>query len=221
MNDFSIGMALVDYIPVILFAVGATILMRDLYNKMSKGAFALFSAGVIDVICAGALKATWKLLYAAGVCDFSPLNAMFFPVQSIGFLLAGVGVIAMLTHRQGESRANLNSLSLPVMLATAAAVAPDEYKGTFIFVGLMVAGLGCLDTALAILAGKLGKPALIAVFAVSFICCLGMGYLSSKDFAEASMNWIAEGVNVAGQGTFLLGAYLLHKNGLSDLSLGK
>ena len=49
MNDFSVGMALFDYIPVIFFAIGAIILLRDLYNKMSKGAFALFAAGVIDV----------------------------------------------------------------------------------------------------------------------------------------------------------------------------
>ena len=100
MKEYSIAMALVDFIPVICFAVGSVYLMRDLYNKMSKGAFALFAAGTIDVICAGALKALYKLLYAAGVCDFTPLNAMFFPVQSIGFLLAGLGLVAMLCHRQ-------------------------------------------------------------------------------------------------------------------------
>ncbi len=217
MYDFTIGMALVDYIPVIFFAIGAVILIKDLYNKMSKAAFAFFAAGVIDVICAGALKATWKLLAAANICDFSPLNAMFFPVQSIGFLLAGVGVILMLA----EKKSALNAVAAPVLLAVLANAAPEEYKGTFIFVGLMVAGLGCLDVSLAILAKKIGKPALIAVFAVSFVCSLGMGYLSSKDFAQASMNWIAEGVNVVGQGTFLLGAYMLHKGGLVDLSLEK
>ena len=47
--DFSISMALVDYIPVIFFGIAAVILMRDLYNKMCKGAFALFSAGMINV----------------------------------------------------------------------------------------------------------------------------------------------------------------------------
>ena len=199
-------MALVDYIPVICFAIGAIILLRDLYNKMSKGAFALFSAGVIDVTMAGALKATYKLLYALGVCDFTKLDAMFFPVQSIGFLLAGLGIIAMLTHRQEEKK--LNSVA-----------APAVFTGTFVFVGLMVAGLGLLDAALCVLAKKIGKPGLIALYVFSFVCCLGMGYLSSKDFAEASMNWIAECVNVVGQGTFLLGAIILHKNGLQDLTL--
>ena len=102
MNDFSVGMALFDYIPVIFFAIGAVILLRDLYNKMSKGAFALFAAGVIDVTMAGFLKATWKLLYAGAGIDISALNAMFFPVQSIGFLLAGIGIVSMLSHKQSK-----------------------------------------------------------------------------------------------------------------------
>lgn len=205
MNDFSVSMALVDFIPVLFFAIAAVILQRDLYNKMSKGAFALFAAGTINVTCAGALKAIWKLLYALGVCDFEALNAMFFPVQSIGFLLAGIGILAMLTHKQSKS--------------AALAVAPPVFSGTFVFVGLMVAGLGIMDAVLCILAGKLKKPALIAIFILSFVCSLCMGYLSSQDFAEASMNWIAEGVNVIGQGTLLLGVCLLHKNGLADYKI--
>ena len=205
MNDFSIAMALVDYIPVLLFAAAAVILLRDLHSKMTRSAYTLFSAGVIDVTLAGALKATWKLLYAAGVCDFTALNAMFFPVQSIGFLLAGVGLLMLLLRRPAKN--------------AALAVAPPVFSGTFVFVGLMVAGLGVMDAMLCILAVKVKKPWLIAIFVLSFVCSLGMGYLSSKDFAEAAMNWIAEGVNVVGQGTLLLGAVLLHKAGLADLKL--
>lgn len=205
MNDFTVSMAIVDYVPVILFATASVILLRDLYDKMEKGAFALFSAGLIDVVVAGALKATWKLLYALEVCDFTALDEMFFPVQSIGFLLAGVGILAMLFQR----RANM----------ALAVAAPPVFSGTFVFVGLMVAGLGIMDVVLCILAVRLRRPWLIAVFLLSFVCSLCMGYLSSKDFAEASMNWIAEGVNVAGQGAFLVGALLLHKNGLARLKL--
>jgi len=205
-KEFTVSMALVDFIPVILFAIGAILLQRDLYNKMSKGAFALFAAGTIDVICAGVLKALYKLLYAAGVCDFSPLNAMFFPVQSIGFLLAGIGVVAMLVHKQGET--------LP-----AVAAAPAAFSGTFVFVGLMVAGLGCMDFGLAALAKKLKKPAAIVLLIVSFVLSLGMGYLSSKNFEQASMNWIAEGVNVCGQLCFFLAAFVMHKAGLKELRL--
>lgn len=205
MKDFSVSMALVDYIPVIFFGVAAVILMRDLYNKMSKGAFALFAAGCIDIVCAGALKATYKLLYAAKVCDFEALNAMFFPVQSIGFLLAGIGILVMICHKQTKS--------------AALAVAPPVFSGTFVFVGLMVAGLGIMDAVLCVLSVKLKKPKLVILFVLSFVCSLCMGYLSSQDFTEASMNWIAEGVNIVGQGALLWGAVLLHKNGLAELRL--
>ena len=86
----SVPMALVDFIPVILFIISAITLQRGLYYRMSKGAFAVFSAGTIMVICAGIFKASWKLLYGAGICDFARLNQAFFPMQSVGFLLAGI-----------------------------------------------------------------------------------------------------------------------------------
>lgn len=171
MKDFSIAMALVDYIPVVFFGLGAANLMQCLYNKMTKASFSLFAAGTINVFMAGFLKATYKLLYAANICDFEPLNAMFFPVQALGFLLAGAGIVVMFLRKK----------HLPMY-----AVAPVLWKGTFLFVAFMILGLG-------------------------------MGYLSSKDFAEASMNWIAEGVNVVGQGCFLWGALALKKAGLEEL----
>lgn len=206
MNDFSVSMALVDYIPVLFFFFATALLMRDLYDKMTKASFALFAVGTLNVTIAGALKATWKLLYAVGICNFEALNHMFFPTQSIGFLLAGIGIVMMLIKKTDRKTAAL-------------AVAPPLFSGTFLFVGLMIAGLGVMDTVLCILAVKLKKPWLIAAFALSFVCSLCMGYLSSQDFAQASMNWIAEGVNVVGQGTLLLGTWLLHKNGLDTLQL--
>ena len=205
MKEFSVSMALVDFIPVLLFGAASVILMRDLYNKMSKGAFALFAAGTIDVTCAGALKALYKLLYAAGVCDFTPLSDMFFPVQSIGFLLAGIGMIAMLCHRQKESG--------------ALAVAPVVFKGTPIFVSFMILGIGMINASLCVLAKKIKKPGLIVLFVLAFLCMLGMGYLSTRNFEKASMNWIAECVNVVGEGLLLLGVLLMHKNGLAALRL--
>ena len=205
MKEFTVTMALVDFIPVVLFAAASVILMRDLYNKMSKGAFALFAAGSIDVAVAGACKALYKLLYASGVCDFAALSDMFFPVQSIGFLLMGVGVIAMLCHRQKEK--------------AAAAVAPAAFKGTMIFVGMMVVGFGAVNVGLSVLSKKLKKGWLAALFMLAWVCMLAMGYLSTRDFTEAKMNWIAQGVNIVGQGSFLLGAALAHKFGMAELKL--
>ena len=195
--DFTIEMALVDYIPVAFFAIAAVILMGDLKNKMSTLNFLVFSLGVSGVAIAGACKATWKLIYAASNVDIAFLNKMFFPTQSVGFLLAGIGILAMLIVKKNRVYG----------------------VNTFVFIGMMVAGLGILDAGLCILAAKLKKGGAIAIFVLSFICSLCMGYLSSQDFAEAIWNWIAQGINVVGQGTLLLGVVMLHKNGLKELKL--
>jgi hypothetical protein len=235
MKEFSVVMSLIDYLPVALFEAATVLLIRDMYNKMSKGAFALFAAGTIDVICAGLLKATYKLMYALGLCDFEALSNVFFPMQSLGFMLAGIGMLALLCHKQTGSsepkETNKTSLIISFGLLVVAVifllckgdnktgVAPVYFSGTFVFVALMIIGLGLMDTGLCIMAKKLGKPSLIALFIVSFFLSLCMGYLSSRDFTAASMNWIAEGVNTLGQGTLLLGAVLLHKNGFEELRL--
>ena len=154
MYEFSVLMALTDFIPVLLFGVAAVLMQRDFYNKMPKYAFACFAAGCVNVFLAGFLKATWKLLYAAGVCDFHVLNTMFLPVQSIGLLLTGFGLILMLTARK----------------KAALAVAPPVFAGTFVFIAMMVAGLGAMCASLGVVAAKMKKKALAAVFAM--ICLI-------------------------------------------------
>ena len=202
MYNFSISMALVDYIPVIFFGVTMILLQKDLYNKMFKGAYALFAAGTIDVFCAGFLKATWKLLYAAGVCDFEVLNHMMMPLQSIGFLLIGASLIGMLCWKRKDA----------MMLSAAPAV----FSGTFVFIMLMVLGLGCLCTCLSILAARMKKKGVIVLFVLAFLCYMGMGYMSSQDSTLAWVNWVEQGINCVGQGLLMLGVIVLHKAGLAD-----
>ena len=205
---YSIPMALVDLIPVFFFGAAAWLLQKDLYNKMSKGAYALFCAGTIDVFLAGFLKALYKLLYAANVCDFSTLNTLFFPLQAIGFMLAGLGLVCLITRPQGKGR----------MYAVAA---PAVFSGTMIFVVLMVFGLFGIDFSLSAVAKKMKKPVAIVMFALSFLFSLMMGYLSSKDFSQSYMHWVAEGINVFGQAFFFIGTMILHKNGLGGVEIGK
>lgn len=205
MKEYSVVMALADFAPVILCAAAVIVLMHDLYAKMSRAGFALFACGTIDIVAAGTLKALYKLLYALGVCDFAALSDLFMPLQSIGFLLAGIAVL-MLVCRKGEG-------------AALAAAAPPAVKGTFLFIGLMVAGLAAMLTGLSVIAGKMKKYGALVMFIIAFVCSLCMGYLSSQDFDKAIFNWIAEGVNIVGQGSLLAGALMLHKAKLAEFSL--
>ena len=203
MYEFSVHMALTDYIPVAIFAVVAVLLQRDLYNKMPKYAFACFAAGTIDAFIAGFLKATWKLLYAAGVCDFHMLNTMFLPTQSLGLLLTGFGILLMLGAKKHVTLA----------------VAPLLFQGTFVFVGMMVLGLGGMCAGLSSLAVTMKKKGLIPVFVLCFFCYMAMGYLASRDGSSAAMNWAEQGVNCLGQTFLLIGVLALHRAGLRELKL--
>ena len=199
MYEFTVPMGLMDFIPVALFGIIAVLLQRDLYNKMPKYAFACFAAGTVNIFLAGFLKALWKLLYAAGVCDFQVLNMMFLPVNSIGFLLAGLGILLM----------------FPIRKRTFV-VAPPLFSVTFIFISMMVLGLGTICACLSVLAVRLRKKGAIAIFILTFICYMGMGYLGSRVSTEAAANWIEQSVNCVGQALLLSGVLILHKAGLRE-----
>ena len=204
MYNFTIPMALVDYIPVIFFGIAAALLQLDLYSKMRKDAFAMFAAGTINIFAAGFLKATWKLLYAAGICDFAALNTMFLPVQSIGFLLAGIGMVLMLATKKQT---------------VLAAAAPPVFSGSVIFIMMMVLGLGSICTVLSIMAVKMKKKAAAVLFILAFLCSMGMGAMSGQDSTQAWVNWTEQGINCVGQGLLLWGTVILHRADLKEFKI--
>ena len=204
MYNFTVPMALMDYVPVLFFAVTAVLLLRDLYNKMSPVTFTLLASGSVNVFMAGFCKATWKLLYAANICDFVVLEKMFLPVNSIGLLLVGLGLVGMLLHKRKGA---------------ALAVAPAAFSGSGVFIAMMVVGLGGMCAALSIVAAKMKKGAVMILFILSFVCSMGMGYMSGQDSTLAWVNWAEQSINVVSQLALMVGVVLLHKAGLKEFKL--
>jgi hypothetical protein len=201
MYNFTIPMALMDFVPVFFFGVSAVILLRDLYNKMGKGTYALLAAGGVNVFLAGFCKALWKLLYAAGICDFVVLEKMFMPVNSLGLLFVGMSLVGMLIWKRKGA-----------MLS----VAPVALTSSMPFIMLMVVGLGGMCTALSIVSAKMKKGAVMILFILSFVCAMAMGYMSSQDSTQAWVNWAEQSINCVSQGCLMAGVLWLHKAGLKD-----
>ena len=199
MYNFTIPMALMDYLPVIFFGVTAVILLQDLYNKMFAGVYALFAAGSVNVFLAGFCKATWKLLYAANICNFVVLEKMFLPVNSIGLLFVGLGIIGMVVWKRKT-----------VMLSAA----PVPFVSSMPFIMMMVVGLGGMCAGLSVLATKMKKAPMMALFILSFICAMAMGYMSSQDSTQSWVNWAEQSINTVSQLCLMLGVIGLHKAGL-------
>ena len=201
MYNFTVPMALMDFVPVIFFGITAVILLRDLYNKMFKGAYALLAAGSVNVFMAGFCKALWKLLYAANICNFVALEEMFMPVNSLGLLFVGLSLIGMLCWKKKSG-----------MLS----VAPPVFARSMPFIMMMVVGLGGMCASLSIIAAKMKKAPVMILFILSFVCAMAMGYMSSQDSTQAWVNWAEQSINCVSQGCLMAGAIVLHKAGLKD-----
>ena len=187
----TVPMALMDFVPVLLFGAAWVILYRDLKNKLNLCSGILLPLGAGLVFLAGFLKATWKMQKALGVPAVELFNKMMFPTQSVGFLLMAVGMLALMYGQRKSAR------SL-----------------TMVWVMLTVLGNLGASAGLVWIASKVKKAA-VPLFIVAFVCSMMMGYLSSRDFAQASMHWIAQSVNTLGQALLLVGSLLVHKAGLS------
>lgn len=201
MYNFTIPMALMDYLPVFFFGVTAVLLLRDLYNKMFKGAYALLAAGCVNVFLAGFCKASWKLLYAANICDFVALEEMFMPVNSLGLLFVGLSLIGMLCWKRKGALLS---------------VAPVPFTSSMPFIMMMVVGLGGLCVGLAVLSAKMKKAPVMILFILSFVCAMAMGYMSSQDSTQSWVNWVEQSINAVSQLCLMLGVILLHKNGMKE-----
>ena len=199
MHDFSVAMGLMDFVPVAFFGVTAVILLRDLYNKMFQGAYALLAAGSINVFVAGFCKATWKLLYAANICDFVVLEKMFMPVNSLGLLFVGLSIVGMLCWKRKS-----------VMVS----VAPVAFTSSMPFIMMMVVGLGGMCAGLSVVAAKMKKAPVMILFILSFVCAMAMGYMSSQDSTQSWVNWVEQSINTVSQLCLMIGVIALHKAGL-------
>ena len=197
MNGITVTMAIVDFIPVVLFFIAAVILQNDLYTKLSKTKYTLLSAGSLMIFVGGTLKATWKILYALNICDYQALDISFFPFQGIGFLLVFLSLTGICSKK-------FNKLYSVVPVFTS----------NMPFVILQV--IGCAGTQFMLMGKSLQmkKNSAFVMYIIAFIFMLGMGYLSAKFDDSSSMHWLAQCTNIISQGAFLAGTSILHKAGL-------
>ena len=86
MEGFTVGLALVDAIPVLSFGISMVIIAARFRSP-------LFMVGAALSVLAGCFKVAWKLVLGITRKDLRWLNKPFVPMQGAGFLLMIVSVI--------------------------------------------------------------------------------------------------------------------------------
>lgn len=80
MEGFTVGLALVDAIPVLSFGI-SMVIIASRFNSP------LFMIGAALSVLAGCCKVAWKLILGLSKKDVKWLNKPFIPMQATGFLL--------------------------------------------------------------------------------------------------------------------------------------
>ena len=80
MEGFTVGLALVDAIPVLSFGISMVIIASRFQSP-------LFMIGAALSVLAGCCKVAWKLVLGIAKKDLRWLNKPFVPMQATGFLL--------------------------------------------------------------------------------------------------------------------------------------
>ena len=86
MEGFTLGLALVDAIPVLSFGISMVIISSRFQSP-------LFMVGAALSVLAGCCKVAWKLVLGITKKDLCWLNKPFVPMQATGFLLMLVSFI--------------------------------------------------------------------------------------------------------------------------------
>ena len=86
MEGFTIGLALVDAIPVLSFGISMVIIASRFHSP-------LFMVGAALSVLAGCCKVAWKMVLGIAKKDLRWLNKPFVPMQASGFLLMLISFI--------------------------------------------------------------------------------------------------------------------------------
>ena len=86
MEGFTLGLALVDAIPVLSFGISMVIIASRFDSP-------LFMIGAALSVLAGCCKVAWKLILGVAKKDLRWLNKPFVPMQATGFLLMAVSFV--------------------------------------------------------------------------------------------------------------------------------
>lgn len=107
----SLPLAIQDYLPVALFAIGLFFVAKLISNRNTQAGNLAYFGGVL-VTLGGLFKASWKLIQALGGNDIPFFNNSLFACLSAGFIC-----VAWAFWNRGERELSLNRLLfVPVVL---------------------------------------------------------------------------------------------------------
>jgi hypothetical protein len=217
MMEYTLSLALVDFIPVAFSAVGVLFIAR-MISRLDRSVGQMAYLATVLIGLGGLTKAIWKLIIATSGNDIVWLDDLLFVFLGSGFTFLSWTLWKVRSMLKGEDVSG-NIWLLPIgaiALFGLGAVSlrllrPDSRTWVFILLTLttisnLAAGILLIQLARRqqlLLAASLFLFNLIAIFALS-----GMAWIPEQSIG---LQWIEESINVLAQGAFAFAAWRVNQ----------
>lgn len=216
MHEYSVTVALFDYVPVVLTATALLLLLRGLAGNLPLQAPALWLAALL-IPLGGACKATWKLLIALGNPPLPWLENLLFLLLAPGFAALCWGLSRCMAVRAGRQARDAASgpllaacFGLPPALALALALALPDSRAWFFWLLACTIAANITLVSLAIVAShREGLPVTSRLLlAYNLVAVIAMSGLSRLPPGETTA-WIQQSVNFSAQAALAIAFWML------------
>lgn len=214
-SDFTLGLALYDFLPVVLTGVAVWYLARLVMAQgVPNGGLAF--AGASLVFAAGLSKAVWKLNVTLTGQDVTWLANLLFPLMAPGFVLIAAGIWAVEWQLRGKQApswlwaATVTAILAVYVLAFVRIVDPQIERGWFMpMMGMASVGNIGLTVLLIVLSLRYSKRGLAILFVLNLAMVFVLIPIAQIEPKTISLHWIEQTITSGGAATFALASFRL------------
>lgn len=217
METYTLGLALEDFLPVILSSAGFWLVSSAL-SRIDAQIGRMAQIGWLLITIGGVLKASWKLVMALtnGGTNIVFFDKSLFVWLAVGFVLLSYAIsYGWRILYQNNPRTRIwrwPSVTIALFFVGGLATGfPDVTISTwrFIFLGMMTIANVSIAALLIAQARRQGQTLAAALLAVNIIIVFVLSGLARIPDQTIALQWTEQILNTIGQGAFLYAAWQL------------
>lgn len=210
MERLSVPLALQDFVPVLVSAIGWYFVVR-VTDGANAAAGRLATVGAVLVVLGGLSRAVWKLIFALEGPDLSILHAGLYPLLTAGFLALAAALWAASRPRAPGRLAWLGPLVVVGVLGVISFLL-DAGNGRLVpllWLGVATVGLIVVSSLLARRAWNLNRRGVAALFVIGIVATIMLNGLARVAEQDEAVQWAEQGLNTVNQLLFAVAAWRL------------
>ncbi len=210
--EYSLALALEDYLPVIFSIIGVSLLSRAIWQRdRALGRMAFVGVGLMAI--GGVLKATWKLLMAINGTDVPLFSQALFPMIAPGLTLIAVAMYNYTRLLKGKAGIRwfwlVPLIIIGLFVSGSVLIAANGGPWRVPLIMLATIANVTLLIMLAIEAWKRNMRAIAVVFIVVLVVVIGMSQMANNVPQTIAVQWFEQIAQTLAQLAFCLGIWQL------------